>query len=414
MQTKNCELDKITTKILKSVLPSVLQSLTHIINLSLDQGKFDKEWATAVVRPLQKKQGNNTNETNYRPISNLSFISKIAEKAMLRQLLNHTQSNNLIPEYQSAYRPFHSCETNLFRLVNDILIGMENQKITALAVMDLSAAFNTVPHDRLLKVLNCKFRTEETALQWIENYLRPQFFKVSINKEYSDTKELTCSVPQGSAAGTNLFTCYASTLEEVLTDNTELELNGFADDHSVWKSFDAKSRMEEYTMIATTDRSMLKIKKWMDAVRLKMNESKTEFMLLGSRQHQKKCTTNSLKVLGENTEKFEVIRYLGRYLNSTLMFKQHIKTKCKSAMLNLLKIINIRKYLDRDTTTQLTVSLCLADLDYANNLLISLPDGSIKLRQKVLNMAAKVVLNLKKHDSSTQPLRTLHWLPIRQ
>ena len=138
---------------------------------------------------------------------------------------------------------------------------MENQKITALAVMDLSAALDTVPHDRLLEVLNCKFRIEETALQWIENYLRPQFFRVSINKEYLDTRELMCSVPQGSAAGANLFTCYASTLEEVLTDNTEMELNGFADDHSIRKSFDAKSRMEEYTMNATIERSMNRIKK---------------------------------------------------------------------------------------------------------------------------------------------------------
>ena len=86
-------------------------------------------------------------------------------------------------------------------------------------------------------------------------------------------------MPQGSAAGANLFTCYASTLEDVLPDNTEIELDGFASDHSVRKSFDTKSRMEEYTMIATIERSMLEIKKWMDAVRLKMNESKTEFML---------------------------------------------------------------------------------------------------------------------------------------
>ena len=100
-------------------------------------------------------------------------------------------------------------------------------------------------------------------------------------------------------AGANLFTCYASTLEEVLSDDTEMELNGFANDHSVRKNFDTKSRMEEFTMIATIERSILEIKKWMDAVRLKMNESKTEFMLLGSRQHLKKCTTNSLKVLGE-------------------------------------------------------------------------------------------------------------------
>ena len=68
MQTKNCKSDKISTKLLKSVLPPVLPSLTHIINLSLDQGEFDEEWKTAIVRPLQKKEGNNTNETNYRPI----------------------------------------------------------------------------------------------------------------------------------------------------------------------------------------------------------------------------------------------------------------------------------------------------------------------------------------------------------
>ena len=127
-------------------------------------------------------------------------------------------------------------------------------------------------------------------------------------------------------------------------------------------------------MITTIEKSMLKIKKWMDAVRLKMNESKTEFMLLGSRQHLKKCTMTSLKVLGENIDKSEVIRYLGRYLDSTLTFRQHIKTKCKSAMLNLLKIISIRKCLDRETATQLTVSLCLTHLDHANCLLIGLPD----------------------------------------
>ena len=172
--------------------------------------------------------------------------------------------------------------------------------------------------------------------------------------------------------------------------------------------------MDEYTMITTIERSMLKIKKWMDAVRLKMNESKTQFMLLGNREHLKKCTTNSLKVLGENIKKSEVIRYLGRYLDSTLTFKQHIKTKCKGTMLNLLKIINIRKYLDRETATQLTVLLCLTNLDYVNCLLIRLPDCSIKLMQQVQNMAAKMVLNCKKHDSSTEALKTLHWLPIKQ
>ena len=120
------------------------------------------------------------------------------------------------------------------------------------------------------------------------------------------------------------------------------------------------------------------------------------------------------EVLCENIKKYEVIRYLGGYLDSTLNFKQHIKTKCKCAMLNLLKIISIRKYLYKETVTQLKVTLCLSYLDYANGLLIGLPDCSIKLMQKVQNMGTKVVLNIRKHDSSTEAIKTLHWLPIRQ
>ena len=87
---------------------------------------------------------------------------------------------------------------------------------------------------------------------------------------------------------------------------------------------------------------------------------KSELMLLGSRQNLKKCTTNSLEVLGENIEKSEVIRYLSGYLHSTLTFKQHIKTKCKSTMLNLLKIISIRKCMDKencDTTYSINMPM---------------------------------------------------------
>ena len=228
-----------------------------------------------------------------------------------------------------------------------------------------------------------------------------------------ETKELTCSVPQGSAYGANLFTCYASTLDG--------SFNGWHQAGIKWicqwsLCFKAKSREDKYSMIATIEELMLKIKEWMDTVRLKIKESKTEFMWLESRQQLKKCTTttNSLEVLGENIEKSEVIRYLRGYLDSTLTFKQHIKTKCKSALLNLFKIISIRNSLDKETVTSFTLPLCLSYLDYANGLLIGLPDCSIKLMQKVQNMAAKVVLNLKKHDSSTDAIKTLHWLPIRQ
>ena len=102
--------------------------------------------------------------SNYRPVSNLTFISKVIERCMLLQLSQHCTSHNLQPDYQSAYREHYSCETAILHISNDILLAMENQSITSLIVMDLSAAFNTVDHEILLTILKCKFGLEQEVL----------------------------------------------------------------------------------------------------------------------------------------------------------------------------------------------------------------------------------------------------------
>ena len=92
---------------------------------------------------------------------------------------------------------------------------MERKNVTAMVVMDLSAAFDTVDHDILLSVLENKIGIKDVALRWFESYLRPRSCKVSINPAYSAEKQLPFSVPQGSCAGPSLFLAYASTLQEV-------------------------------------------------------------------------------------------------------------------------------------------------------------------------------------------------------
>ena len=156
MPTKSCELDIISTKLLKQVLHSCIPDIMKIINLSLDKGDFSSQWKTAVVHSLIKSLSNGTNINNYRPVSNLPFISKVAEKCNLQQLSDHCYTYDLLPEYQSAYRKNFSCETCLLKLTNDILWGMENKKITAVIILDLLAAFNTVDHDLLLEILDKK------------------------------------------------------------------------------------------------------------------------------------------------------------------------------------------------------------------------------------------------------------------
>ena len=189
MTIKSCELDILPTFLLKKSLPKINKFLTRLVNISITSGTFPNVWKMAIVRPLLKKVGLETINSNYRPVSNLSCLSKLLEKAVLSQFNDQCLTSDLMPHFQSAYRPNHSCETALIKLMNDILWNMEEQCVTALVAIDLNAAFDTVDHNVLIKVLNKKFGLSNTALMWFESYLQPRQFKVCVKGQYSTTNE---------------------------------------------------------------------------------------------------------------------------------------------------------------------------------------------------------------------------------
>ena len=111
------------------------------------------DWKEALVKPLLKKPGLEAQFKNLRPISNLQFISKLAERSAYEQTYDHLITHNLIPELQSAFRKRYSTETALLKVQNDILLNMDRQHVTLLVLLDLSAAFDTVNHEILLRLL---------------------------------------------------------------------------------------------------------------------------------------------------------------------------------------------------------------------------------------------------------------------
>ena len=162
---------------------------------------------------------------------------------MLKQLLQLCEDNHLLPDFQSAYRANYSMETSLVKLVNDILWSMEQRQMMMVVLLDLSVAFDTVDHDILLSILNKQFGICGKALEWFNSYLQPRFFEVKIGKDYSQPQQLHFSVPQRSCSGANVFTCYCSSIDQIVPK--DITLNGFADDHSLRKSFPAGNRMQE-------------------------------------------------------------------------------------------------------------------------------------------------------------------------
>ena len=124
----------------------------QIINLSFDSGYFPRTWKCALVRPLLKKDGLPPVFKNFRPVSNLGFISKLVEAVVAKQLQHYLNCNNLFPVFQSAYRQNNSTETTLLKVMNDILLNMDDRCITLLILLDLSAAFDTVNHDTIILI----------------------------------------------------------------------------------------------------------------------------------------------------------------------------------------------------------------------------------------------------------------------
>ena len=171
MQSKSCELDPIPTVQFKMLMDKCLPIVTRIVNISLIEEVFAAEWKTSIVKLLLKKLGLELIHKNYSPVSNLSFISKVVECCALLQFNEHCTTYNLIPDFQLVYRPGYSTETNLLKLSNDILWSMEQQDVTIMILLDLSAAFDTVDHDFLLSIYQRRYGVTDSALDRYESYL---------------------------------------------------------------------------------------------------------------------------------------------------------------------------------------------------------------------------------------------------
>ena len=132
---------------------------------------FPDAWKNALVRPLLKKVLLDILFKNYRPISNLQYVSKLTEKAVFNQAHTHMMVNSVYPPLQSSYRQFHSTETALLKVTNDILLKMNSQEVTLLVTLDLSAAFDTANHGILIDRLNKDVGIHGKALDWFKSYL---------------------------------------------------------------------------------------------------------------------------------------------------------------------------------------------------------------------------------------------------
>ena len=408
--TKSCTLDPIPTSLTKQCLDTLGPLITSIINASLSTGVFPKQFKEAVVTPILKKSGLNCNELkNYRPVSNLPFLSKVLEKIVLAQLKIHLSRNSLLEECQSAYRKNHSVETAVLGVMNGLLLKADQRLVSLMAFLDLSAAFDTLDHCILLKRLDVTFGIRGVVLDWFTSYISNRHFSVVVNGVLSDCLPLRYGVPQGSVLGPVLFTLYSQPLSDVIIAHS-CDFHKYADDTEVSQSGTPGDFPPIQTSIETCVNNVLG---WMNSNKLKLNTDKTEVLPVGSPGRLELIDSESADIGGSVVPFKSSVKYLGVTIDQTLSMHDHISNICRSCFLELRRIASIRSFLSISSCNRLVTAFILSRLDFCNSVLFGLPKEEICRLQRIQNSAARLTLQKRKQDHVTPLLRELHWLPVQ-
>ena len=234
------------------------------------------------------------------------YFGKLLERIAASQLQQYFGTFSLHAKSQSGYRPFHSVETALLKVTNDILLSLDKGEEVILVLLDFSCAFDIIKHDILSQHLKLRFGINGQALRWIESYLSRRTHTVVIGNERSSRHTISQGVPQGSVLGPILFTIYTSPLESIIDTHT-IHKMFYADDTQLYIAFKRNDVVDVTTEISNCVRS---VKEWSQINGLKLNNIKTEF-LHGSSRHRLTNPILTLNLDGTLVHSAKICRNLG-------------------------------------------------------------------------------------------------------
>uniref|UniRef100_A0A8C6M722 Reverse transcriptase domain-containing protein n=1 Tax=Nothobranchius furzeri TaxID=105023 RepID=A0A8C6M722_NOTFU len=381
--------DAVPPRLLKEVIPTVGPLVLELVNHSLRSGVVPKDFKHAVVKPLIKKPALDPQDlANYRPISKLPFLSKILEKVVHSQILAFLEKQNVLEVFQSGFKPFHSTESALLKVFNDIYLATDAGDCVVLVLLDLTAAFDTVDHAVLFSRLEHWVGISGTALEWFRSYLAGRTFCVSLGDYVSSSAPLLCGVPQGSVLGPLLFSLYLLPLGSILRKHG-IAFHLYADDCQIYVPLKKKGRNLIQPLLQCLD----DIKAWMSVNFLKFNDKKTEVMIFGSPTETPNVFVDSLAQFVKPT-----VTNLGVKVDCDLKFEHQIKAVVKSGFFHLRQLAKIKPILSRQHFETVIHAFVTTRLDYCNALYIGVSASCISHLQRVQNAAAHLLTGTRKFE----------------
>ena len=389
----------IPVNLLKQYKKLISKPLTCLLNECLRAGKFPESFKIARVTPIFKK-GDETNCSNYRPISCLPVFSKIFERLVVNQLLKFSDENKILSENQFGFRKKISTSDALTHFTEYVYQGLDNRKFILSVLLDLTKAFDTVDVPILLTKLEF-YGVRDGALRWFKNYLfnRKQF--VCINGINSKIRQIHSGVPQGSILGPILFLFYINDLPKAIY-NSRITL--FADDSTL--SFCDR---DQSSLVSHANSQLVNAYEWCLANKLTLNKDKTEIFLVTNKSFHSNTPIN---LGGQNLNFKSNCKFLGVVLDDGLTFKNHITSVIDKISKLTGLLYRIRHLLNLDTKLNFYYSLMYPFLSY--NILVwggachSHLDGLVKIQKRII----RLILNEPFYAHTTPLFRKLGILKI--
>lgn len=250
------------------------------------------------------------------------------------------------------------------------------------------------------------------ALQWFQSYLSDRKQQVVVSDHFSSEVLLQYGVPQGSILGPILFTLFISPLGDICR-KYDIKFHSYADDQQLYCSVDPKSPVSVAEAVDNLQNCITEIRSWMRVNRLKLNDSKTEFIILGNKSGINRIKDWTTIKIGDDVIKpVDNVRNLGFQLNCNLQVKDHVSKTCSTSYLMLKKLNTVKYWIDKNTKRILAQALVISKLDYCNSLLLGSPKRDLQRLQYIQNMCARFVSGVRKYDHITPTLKALHWLKV--
>ena len=396
--------DGIPLQFMKDSIDVIALSLTQLINLSIVTNTVPETWKKAILTPVHKK--GDFRIENFRPISILPNPSKPGERVVTDQLISHCEKHKIFNPHQFGYRKSANTGLAVAHITEDLLMNLNNHRISLLVLLDLSSAFDSIPHERLIQVL----QYYNLYVPWFGDYLKGRTHCTKIDSHFSEYLPVKMGVPQGSILGPILFILYINEIKQFSSKfhhpKIKYKIINYADDTQILFSseFCDFDELKSFASVVTDE-----VISFFYSLLLKINVTKTVVTMFATKTQLNKIPVDEKAVLinGTNITFSSEVKTLGVTLDSEMNFKPHINKLYRKVFYKLYYINKFRNTLNFQSRKLIVEHCAFSHLNYCREIWGNLSCAQNSLLQKLVSFGAKIVFLKSKRDHSSQLIKSL-------